>query len=173
KTGGEGKTKTCYASAAQRSPARIFAVACRRGGCATTRCMDNLTRAQRSAAMARVRSRDTKPELVVRRLVHALGYRYRLYRAGLPGKPDLVLPRQKKAIFVHGCFWHGHDCGAGTNRPRSNLAYWRTKLLKNRRRDATNCRALKRLGWRVLVLWECQLGNPERLRSRIERFLEV
>jgi len=81
--------------------------------------MDNLTRAQRSATMARVRSRDTKPELAVRRLVHGMGYRYRLYRSNLPGKPDLTFPRRRKAIFVHGCFWHGHDCTAGTNRPRS------------------------------------------------------
>jgi DNA mismatch endonuclease (patch repair protein) len=135
--------------------------------------MDNLTRAQRSATMRRVRSRDTKPELVVRRLVHALGYRYRLYRSNLPGKPDLVFPRRNKAIFVHGCFWHGHDCGAGTNRPSSNLAYWRAKLLRNKRRDVNNRAALKILGWKVLVIWECQLGNLERLRSRIERFLET
>ena len=134
--------------------------------------MDNLTRAQRSATMARIRSRDTKPELVVRRLVHALGYRYRLYPSTLPGKPDLVFPRHRKVICVHGCFWHGHDCSAGINRPRSNVAYWRLKLLKNRRRDTANRAALKRLGWRVLVLWECQLGNLDRLRSRIERFLE-
>lgn len=135
--------------------------------------MDNLTRAQRSAAMARVRSRDTTPELVVRQLVYALGYRYRLCRTSLPGKPDLVLQRRRKAIFVHGCFWHGHDCKAGTNRPTSNLEYWRPKLLRNQRRDAVNCSDLKKLGWKVLVVWECQLGNLGRLHSRIERFLEA
>lgn len=145
----------------------------RRRKCVTTRRMDNLTRAQRSATMARVRSRDTKPELAVRGLVHSLGRRYRLYRTTLPGTPDLVFPRYRKAIFVHGCFWHGHDCEAGANRPKSNLAYWRAKLSRNRRRDATNRRALRKLGWKVLVVWECQLGNSERLRSRIERFLEV
>ena len=135
--------------------------------------MDNLTRAQRSATMARVRSRDTKPELAVRRLVHGMGYRYRLYRSNLPGKPDLTFPRRRKAIFVHGCFWHGHDCTAGTNRPRSKLLYWRPKLLRNRQRDRANLAALRRLGWKVFVIWECQLGNLERVRSRIERFLKA
>jgi len=135
--------------------------------------MDNLTIAQRSATMARVRSQDTKPELVVRRLVHAMGHRYQLYQSSLPGKPDLVFPRLSKVIFVHGCFWHGHDCRAGRNRPRSNFAYWDAKLLRNQRRDAANRRALRRIGWKALVLWECQLGNLRRLRSRIERFLEA
>lgn len=135
--------------------------------------MDNLTRAQRSATMAQIRSRDTKPELAVRRLVHSLGYRYRLYQTNLPGTPDLVLTRHRKAIFVHGCFWHGHRCEAGTNRPRSNLAYWQAKLLRNQRRDATNRKALKKLGWKVLVVWECQIENLGRLRSRVEHFVEV
>ena len=135
--------------------------------------MDNLSRAQRSATMARVRSRDTGPELIVRRLVHSLEYRYRLYRSNLPGKPDLAFPHRKKAIFVHGCFWHGHDCSAGTNRPRSNRSYWQRKLLGNQRRDIANRAALRGLGWKVLVVWECQLGNLGRLRSRIERFLEA
>jgi DNA mismatch endonuclease (patch repair protein) len=135
--------------------------------------MDNLTRAQRSAAMARVRSRDTKPELAVRRLVHGMGYRYRLYLSNLPGKPDLTFPMKRKAIFVHGCFWHGHECTAGTNRPRSRLVYWRPKLSRNRQRDRANLAALRRLGWKVFVIWECQLGNLERVRSRIERFLKA
>jgi DNA mismatch endonuclease (patch repair protein) len=134
--------------------------------------MDNLTRAQRSAAMARVRSRDTKPELVVRRLIYSLGYRYRLYHSKLPGKPDLIFARQRKAIFVHGCFWHGHCCRAGKNRPRSNLSYWSAKLLRNQQRDVANRKALRKLGWKILVLWECQIGNSARLRSRIETFLE-
>jgi DNA mismatch endonuclease, patch repair protein len=134
--------------------------------------MDNLTRAQRTATMARVRSRDTKPELVVRRLIHSLGYRYRLYRSNLPGRPDLVFPKQRKAIFVHGCFWHGHWCRAGKNRPRSNVSYWSPKLLRNQLRDVVNRKALQKLGWKVLVLWECQIGNSARLRSRIEKFLE-
>lgn len=133
--------------------------------------MDNLTRAQRTATMARVRSRDTKPELLVRCLIHALGYRYHLYRSDLPGKPDLVFSKQRKAIFVHGCFWHGHCCRAGENRPRSNVSYWSPKLLRNKQRDIANRKALRKLGWGVLVLWECQVGNSARLRSRIETFL--
>src|SRR5579863_907292 len=104
--------------------------------------MDNLTPAQRTATMARVRSRDTKPELLARRFIHSLGYRYRLYRSDLPGKPDLVFPKQRKAIFVHGCFWHGHCCRAGKNRPLSNLSYWSRKLLRNRQRDVASRKAL-------------------------------
>lgn len=135
--------------------------------------MDNLTRAQRSATMARIRSRDTAPEMAVRRIVRQLGYRFRSYRADLPGKPDLVFSRRRKAMFVHGCFWHGHSCRAGKNKPASNTAYWKAKLSKNMLRDRKNCAALKRLGWRVMVIWECQIGNSSRLRSRIERFLEA
>ena len=135
--------------------------------------MDNLTRKERSATMARVRSRNTKPELTVRRLIRGLGYRYRLHQAGLPGKPDVVFSKARKAIFVHGCFWHGHSCPAGTNRPRSNLSYWRPKLSRNRQRDSANLSALRKLGWKTLVIWECQIGNSEGLRSRIGRFLEA
>lgn len=123
--------------------------------------------------MARVRSLNTGPELVVRRLVHGSGYRYRLYGSDLPGKPDLVFPGRKKAIFVHGCFWHGHSCRAGTNRPRTNRSYWRRKLERNRARDTAARSALRKIGWETMVIWECQLGTPERLRSRIERFLEA
>jgi DNA mismatch endonuclease, patch repair protein len=123
--------------------------------------------------MARVRSRDTKPELAVRQIVRGMGYRYRLYRSNVPGKPDLTFPLRRKAIFVHGCFWHGHHCSAGMNRPRSNLFYWGPKLLRNQQRDRSNSALLRRLGWKVLVIWECQLGNLKRVRSRIERFLEA
>jgi DNA mismatch endonuclease, patch repair protein len=135
--------------------------------------MDNLTRAQRSATMARVRSRNTKPEIAVRRLVHGLGYRFRLYRSDLPGKPDLVFATRRKVIFVHGCFWHGHDCRAGMNRPHSNQSYWRRKLSENQRRDSENRSALSKLRWKALVVWECQVGNTERLSSRIDRFLRM
>jgi DNA mismatch endonuclease (patch repair protein) len=134
---------------------------------------DVVDAATRSRMMSGIRGKDTKPELIIRKALHARGFRFRLHVKDLPGKPDLVLPKYGAVIFVHGCFWHGHGCDAGTNRPRSNLAYWRPKLLRNRRRDATNRRALKRLGWKVLVVWECQLGNLEQLRSRIERFLEA
>lgn len=134
--------------------------------------MDNLTRAQRSATMALVRSRNTRPEIAVRRIIKSLGYRFQSHRADLPGKPDFVLSRKRKAIFVHGCFWHGHSCRAGTNRPSSNQAYWGAKLAGNERRDSKSRASLRRMGWRTMVVWECQIGNHERLRSRIEHFLE-
>lgn len=134
---------------------------------------ERLTQAQRSRVMARVKSRDTKPELVVRRLVHSLGYRYRLYRRDLPGNPDLVFTRRRAVIFVHGCFWHQHTCRAGRNVPRSRLEYWKPKLTGNRARDGRNRRKLKAAGWRVLVIWECQTRNLDRLKLTISRFLNA
>lgn len=133
--------------------------------------MDTLTRRERSERMARIRGSDTKPELLVRRIARTCGYKFRVNVSSLPGKPDLVFPRRKKAIFVHGCFWHGHTCRAGKNRPRSNTDYWRPKLAGNQDRDAKNRAALRKLGWKTLVIWECQLRNPERLTPRIQRFL--
>ena len=119
--------------------------------------MDNLTPAQRSATMARVRGRNTKPELAVRRIVHAMGYRFRLYRSSLPGKPDLVFPQRRMVIFVHGCFWHGHRCRAGTNRPKSNRVYWRKHFRENQERDQRKVVALSAIGWRVIIQWECEI----------------
>lgn len=133
--------------------------------------MDHLSIAERSRLMARVRSKDTQPELNVRRLVHGLGYRYALHRPDLPGKPDLVLPKHGAVIFISGCFWHRHHCPNGQRLPKTNEAWWREKLEGNRRRDATNQRKLRRMGWRVMVIWECQLKQPERIQQRIERFL--
>ena len=124
----------------------------------------------RSELMAAVRSKNTKPELIVRRLVHSMGYRYRLHRADLPGKPDLVLSSKRKIIFVHGCFWHQHGCRF-SHVPKSNAAYWAPKLERNRARDIEHLVNLRALGWKCLVLWECELGKPERLRSRLEKFL--
>lgn len=118
--------------------------------------MDNLTRSQRSETMSRVRGKDTGPELVVRRLVHGMGVRYRLHVRELPGAPDMVFPARGKVIFVHGCFWHSHRCLAGLNRPSSNKRYWTPKLERNQRRDRANLAKLRRLGWKVLVVWECQ-----------------
>src|SRR5215472_3891233 len=109
----------------------------------------------RSQMMAAVRSKNTAPEMRVRRLAHSMGYRYRLHRRDLPGTPDLVFPSQKKIIFVHGCFWHQHGC-PGSHMPRSNEAYWAPKLERNRTRDAEHLEALKAAGWRCLVLWECE-----------------
>ena len=121
--------------------------------------------------MRAVKGRNTSPELLVRRLVHSLGYRFRLHRRDLPGKPDLVFPARHKAIFVHGCFWHGHGCPRGARVPKENRDYWVAKIERNRRRDEANLRALEEQGWRVLTLWECELKNEEALRERLGDFL--
>jgi DNA mismatch endonuclease (patch repair protein) len=133
--------------------------------------MDTFTPRMRQEVMRRVRAKDTKPEMTVRRLAHRLGFRFRLHRRDLPGNPDLVFVSLGKIIFVHGCFWHGHACRSGRNRPSSNRAYWIPKLDRNVARDQKNRGRLRRLGWRVMVVWECQLANIERLEKRIERFL--
>ena len=119
--------------------------------------VDTLSPAQRSERMSRVRSRDTKPELLVRKLVHGMGYRYRLHRNDLPGKPDLVFGPRRKVILVHGCFWHGHDCARGARQPKANADYWLAKIERNRSRDARVQEELRQAGWRVIILWECGL----------------
>jgi len=133
--------------------------------------MDNLTPDERKETMSRVRSKDTKPEWIVRRLVHGMGYRYRLHRSDLPGKPDLVFPKYRKVIFVNGCFWHGHPCRAGRNRPASHQDYWLPKLEKNKTRDRSHYRRLRKMGWGVMVVWECQIRQTDALKNRIRRFL--
>jgi DNA mismatch endonuclease (patch repair protein) len=125
-----------------------------------------------SERMARIRKVDTKPELVVRKLLHAHGFRFRLHRRDLPGNPDIVLPGRKKVIFVHGCFWHRHDCPDGTKVPRSNPGYWIPKLGRNKTRDVDNLRKLQELGWGVLTLWECELADSEAVTDRLAQFLE-
>lgn len=132
--------------------------------------MDVYPPSKRSEVMRRVRSRDTQPELSVRRIVHRLGFRFRLNVVELPGSPDLVLPRLRKVIFVHGCFWHRHTCPAA-NLPVTRAEYWRSKLERNARRDRRDVRELRRAGWRVLVIWECQIKNQERLSKRLVKFL--
>jgi len=134
---------------------------------------DVFTSEQRSAVMRAVRGVDTKPEVAVRRLVHALGFRYRLHVRKLPGAPDLVFPRLKRVIFVHGCFWHRHRCEAGRSTPASRVEYWQAKFAANQRRDRRSRRQLRALGWEVLVLWECQIrpSSRQRLQDKIERFL--
>jgi DNA mismatch endonuclease (patch repair protein) len=131
--------------------------------------MDTLTPAQRSEIMGRVRATNTRPELAVRRLLHRMGYRFRLHRADLPGKPDIVLPRYRIAIFVHGCFWHGHRCRRG-RRPTSNTAFWSRKLDANMRRDLAVRRALRRLGWRPIAIWECSIRSHG-LEKRLGDFI--
>jgi DNA mismatch endonuclease (patch repair protein) len=125
----------------------------------------------RSRIMRAVKGKNTTPELIVRRLAHAMGYRYRLHRKDLPGKPDLVFPKLRKIIFVHGCFWHGHDCARGARVPKTNRAYWLQKIRGNRENHQSATAALTDLGWEVMVLWECALKDQERLRHTLQDFL--
>jgi DNA mismatch endonuclease (patch repair protein) len=125
----------------------------------------------RSAVMRRVKGRDTRPELVVRRLIWSLGGRYRLHRADLPGKPDIVMAGRRLAVFVHGCFWHGHDCARGARVPKANRDYWIAKVARNRARDAAARAALEAAGWRVEVVWECGLKDAEGLEGRVKGWL--
>jgi DNA mismatch endonuclease, patch repair protein len=133
---------------------------------------DNLTAAQRRKTMAAVKSRDTTPELAVRSLVHRMGFRYRLHTSDLPGSPDLALRKHHAVIFVHGCFWHGHSCRRKRPKPQTNSDYWQAKIARNRRRDRRVRRSLRKAGWRVLVVWECQAGRAD-LSDRLKRFLGV
>lgn len=132
--------------------------------------MDILTPQQRSALMARIRSRNTTPELSVRRLAHALGYSYRLHARGLPGTPDLVFRSRRAVIFVHGCFWHRHSCSLAYS-PKSRREFWNKKFSDNVTRDKKAVRSLRRAGWKVLVVWECQSRRPEVLADRLKKFL--
>lgn len=134
---------------------------------------DTFTRERRSEIMASIRGKDTSPEMVVRRLTHQLGYRYRLHRKDLPGKPDLVFASKRAVIFVHGCFWHQHaveHCKARP--PKSRLDYWLPKLQRNVNRDAKNRERLTELGWRVYVVWECETKDQAALASRLRKFLD-
>ena len=132
---------------------------------------DWLTPEQRRRVMQAVKSKDTGPEMAVRRLVHGMGYRYRLHKKGLPGRPDLVFGGRQKVIFVHGCFWHAHTCRSGRP-PTSRQDYWLPKLKRNKERDAENEAKLKELGWRVLVVWECQIKDTPALIDMIKSFLD-
>jgi len=124
--------------------------------------------------MSAIRGKDTKPEMIVRRVAHRLGYRYRLHRRELPGAPDLVFPRLRKVIFVHGCFWHRHTCKLGQPVPKTRSKFWRDKLEGNRRRDVETRRALREAGWDVLTVWECQTKVKKLpwLTERIAKFLD-
>lgn len=132
-----------------------------------------VTTPERSRIMRAVKGKDTSPELAVRRLLHREGYRYRLHRRDLPGNPDLVFPGRRKVIFVHGCFWHGHDCKRGDRSPKANADYWRDKIGRNRRRDARHHDELARQGWRVCVVWECELRHTAAALDRLIRFLDA
>jgi DNA mismatch endonuclease, patch repair protein len=134
--------------------------------------MDTRTPEQRSRIMRSVGTQDTGPELVVRKVVHGLGLRFRLHGKTLPGRPDLVLPRHRAVVFVHGCFWHGHGCPKG-KLPKSKLDYWTAKIERNRARDASCVRALRASGWRVLTVWQCETRDLRALRRRLVRFLKL
>lgn len=134
---------------------------------------DVFTAKQRSAVMARVKGRDTGPERAVRRILTALGMRYRLQRRDLPGSPDIVMAGRRLAIFVHGCFWHGHDCKRGARAPKANAAYWSAKIARNVARDAAAQAALEAAGWRVLTVWECELRDEPALTSRLSGSLQA
>ena len=133
---------------------------------------DVLTAEQRSYCMSRIRGKDTNPELIVRKILHALGYRYRLHDRSLPGSPDLVFPGKQKVLFVHGCFWHRHNCRYGRVIPKTRRAFWQRKLDGNRQRDKKNRQLLRNQGWNVLVVWECQLRKQDWLLERLCDFLD-
>jgi DNA mismatch endonuclease (patch repair protein) len=136
------------------------------------RSYDPLSPEQRSERMKRVRGKNTKPELYIRRLVWSLGYRYRLHSKKLPGRPDLVFRGRKKVIFIHGCFWHQHENCRQYRMPRSRLDFWLPKLEGNKKRDVLNQQLLREMGWEYLIIWECQLKDEEEIATRIITFLE-
>ena len=131
------------------------------------------TKKQRSYNMSKIKCKDTKPEIVVRSLVHRMGYRYSLHRKDLPGKPDLVLVKHRKIIFVHGCFWHQHNCRKGHSIPVTRKKFWQTKRQGNKDRDRRNLKKLRQLGWNVLTVWECQIKDVGKLTQRIRKFLAL
>ena len=133
--------------------------------------MDIVDSGRRSEMMSRIKGRDTVPEILVRRVAHGLGFRYRLYRKGLPGRPDLVFPRHRAVVFVHGCFWHRHEACRYAYEPKSRVRFWTEKFRQNVARDQRNEQALHTLGWRVLVIWECETRNPTEVEGRLLNYL--
>lgn len=131
-----------------------------------------MTAAQRSAHMAKIRSKNTKPELRLRRALHAAGYRYRLHDRALPGRPDLVFAGRKKVIFVNGCFWHGHNCPVGSRLPKSNTEFWAEKRRRNQERDCTQRLQLLEMGWAYLDVWECEVAASAKLVDEVTAFLD-
>lgn len=135
--------------------------------------MDRINREKRSANMARIQAKNTAPELIVRKAAHRLGFRFRLHRKDLPGKPDLVFPRLKKIVFVHGCFWHRHEACQFAYMPKSNVSFWHKKFEGNKARDKKNLQLLKAQGWDVLVIWECETGDATNLYDQLGAFLSA
>ena len=134
--------------------------------------MDVLTKKQRSFNMSQIRSKNTSPEITVRSLVHRMGYRYGLHRSDLPGHPDIVLVKYKKIVFVHGCFWHMHRCRFGRVIPATRTNFWQNKRRGNVSRDKRNSQKLKTMGWKILIVWECQMKDAEKLTRRLQAFLK-
>jgi DNA mismatch endonuclease, patch repair protein len=134
--------------------------------------MDSLDRDARHAHMAKIGPKGSRLEMAVRRTLHRLGYRYRLHRRDLPGTPDIVFGPRRKVIFVHGCWWHGHDCKLGRRPPKSNVEFWTTKLRRNAERDVEVLARLQAMGWSALAIWECELGDMEVLEARLREFLD-
>jgi DNA mismatch endonuclease (patch repair protein) len=134
--------------------------------------MDTLTHAERSTRMRLIRGADTKPELRVRSIVHRCGYRYKLHDASLPGKPDMVFSSRRKVVFIHGCFWHRHPGCSLARLPKSRLSFWLPKLTNNRQRDVRNIARLRRAGWKVKVIWECETKSADRIEKKLRTFLE-
>ncbi|GJL91967.1 very short patch repair endonuclease [Hyphococcus sp.] len=130
---------------------------------------DVFSKEKRSEVMRAVKGKDTKPEIALRKKLFALGLRYRLNVKALPGKPDLVFAKHKTVVFVHGCFWHGHNCKRGRRKPKQNADYWRDKIARNKQRDKTNAAELKKLGWRVVTVWECEIKSLDPASLKIAR----
>lgn len=135
--------------------------------------VDDLTHEQRSYCMSRIRSKDTNPEIIVRKIVHAMGYRFRLHQKDLPGKPDLVFRRLKKVVFVNGCFWHKHSCRYGKVKPKTNEVYWRNKINANVKRDRENRKILQKIGLQILIVWECETKNIAKLKCKLKCYLAL
>jgi len=133
---------------------------------------DRITKEQRSKNMSRVKNKNTAPELTARKILYRLGFRFRLHRRDLPGNPDIVLPRHKKIIFVHGCFWHGHSCPKG-KRPSTRQGFWDQKLDRNIERDRNNIAELQKLGWQVLIVWECEIKDLQKLEETLLDFMTI
>jgi DNA mismatch endonuclease (patch repair protein) len=133
--------------------------------------MDKISKEKRSKNMSKIRSKNTKPELLVRSIIHQMGYRFRLHVPDLPGKPDIVLPRHRKIIFVHGCFWHQHKNCKIAHKPKSRISYWQPKLNANKKRHRKHMRTLKSLGWNCIVVWECETKNLNKMKAKLQEFL--
>jgi len=132
---------------------------------------DTLTGKQRKRCMSRNRGKDTSPEIIVRQQLYSLGYRYRLHRKDLPGCPDMVFSAKKKVIFINGCYWHRHSCKKGRSKPETRKDFWQTKFFRTKQRDKENRKQLKKLGWQILTIWECQVKDLEKLKKMVTKFL--